>query len=64
MEEEEEKVINKIIKCLKNGEKTIKEIANEVEVSRITVTKYLHYLLGKGIVEYREVGKAKLFRLK
>ncbi len=43
---------------------TIQQISDLVKLSRLTVTKYLHELLGAEIVTQRKVGKAKLTYLK
>jgi DNA-binding IclR family transcriptional regulator len=43
---------------------TIQQISNELKISRITATKYIHELIGAEIVYQRKVGKAKLCYLK
>ena len=42
---------------------TIIEIAERVNVNRLTASKYLHGLERSGFVKYRTVGNAKLFYL-
>jgi response regulator of citrate/malate metabolism len=58
--------VKKIKEALKSNPKglTIKEISDATGIGRITVRKYLAYLLGKKEVEMRQVGVAKLFYLK
>ncbi len=43
---------------------TIQQMSDMLGLSRLTVTKYLHELLGAEIVTQRKVGKAKLTYLK
>jgi len=40
---------------------TIVEIAEKVNINRLTASKYLYSLETRGIVRYRAVGNAKLF---
>jgi response regulator of citrate/malate metabolism len=58
--------IKKIKDALKDKPKglTIAEISKATGLGRITVKKYLLYLLGKKEVEMRQVGPAKIFYLK
>jgi response regulator of citrate/malate metabolism len=58
--------IKKIKDALKNNPRglTISEISEATGLGRITVKKYLLYLLSKKEVEMREVGVAKVFYLK
>jgi len=55
-----------IIKLLRKHPEglTIQQIANSIGKSRITVTKYIHELLGANIIYQRKVGKAKLCYLR
>jgi len=43
---------------------SISEIARKTDMTRITVTKYLSYLLGRGEVEMKQFGKVKVFYIK
>jgi len=43
---------------------TLQKIANLTSMSRLTATKYVHELLGQGIIYQRKVGIAKLCYLK
>jgi response regulator of citrate/malate metabolism len=43
---------------------TIEEIAKKTEINRITASKYLAIMDAKGIVKFRNVGKAKLYSIK
>jgi response regulator of citrate/malate metabolism len=58
--------IKKIKDALKDKPKglTITEISEATGLGRITVKKYLLYLLSKKEVESRQVGVAKVFYLK
>ena len=58
--------VKKIKDALKDKPKglTISEISEETGLGRITVKKYLLYLLSKKEVEMRQVGVAKVFYLK
>jgi response regulator of citrate/malate metabolism len=58
--------VKKIKEALKDKPKglTIAEISKATGLGRITVKKYLLYLLGKKEVEMRQVGPAKIFYLK
>ena len=58
--------IKKIKGALKDKPKglTIAEISKATGLGRITVKKYLLYLLSKKEVEMRQVGPAKVFYLK
>jgi response regulator of citrate/malate metabolism len=58
--------VKKIKDALKNNPRglTIAEISEATGLGRITVKKYLLYLLSKKEVEMRQVGVAKVFYLK
>jgi len=58
--------VKKIKDALKNNSRglTITEISEATGIGRITVKKYLLYLLSKKEVETRQVGVAKVFYLK
>jgi response regulator of citrate/malate metabolism len=58
--------VKKIKDALKDKPKglTIAEISKATGLGRITVKKYLLYLLSKKEVEMRQVGPAKIFYLK
>jgi len=58
--------VKKIKDALKDKPKglTITEISEATGLGRITVKKYLLYLLSKKEVEMRQVGVAKVFYLK
>lgn len=43
---------------------TLQKIAQLTNMSRLTATKYIHELIGSGIVYQRKVGVAKLCYLK
>jgi len=43
---------------------TIQQIADAIKTTRITATKYIHELIGEGMVYQRKVGIAKLCYLK
>ena len=43
---------------------TLQKIANLTGMSRLTATKYIHELMGAGIIYQRKVGIAKLCYLK
>ena len=57
------KIIVKILKKHPEG-LTLHSLAELSEMNRLTATKYVHELLGEGIVYQRRVGKAKLCYLK
>ena len=42
---------------------TIEEVSKEIDVHRITASKYLAVLEARGLVKYRFICKAKLFSL-
>jgi len=56
----------KIISILKDHSEglTLQEIAKLSGMSRITATKYVHELLGAGIIYQRKIGRVKLCYLK
>jgi Mn-dependent DtxR family transcriptional regulator len=43
---------------------TIADISQKLDINRITASKYLAILEAKGLVVYRNVGKAKLYSIK
>ena len=55
-----------IVKILKKHPEglTLHSLAKLSDMNRLTATKYVHELLGEGIVYQRRVGKAKLCYLK
>jgi len=57
------KVIVDILRAHPEG-LTIQKIAKLSGMSRLTATKYIHELLGAGIIYQRKVGVAKLHYLK
>ena len=58
-----EEIIKKILALLDKEKEglTIAEISRKLKINRITVTKYVYYLLGAEKIKYREIGGAKLF---
>ncbi len=61
-----EEVIIDVQKILKKDNRglTIQELADQTNVSRITVSMALMNLIGKGIINVREIGNCKLHYLK
>jgi DNA-binding IclR family transcriptional regulator len=57
------KVILKVLREHPEG-LTLQKIANLSKMSRLTATKYVHELMGAGIIYQRKVGIAKLNYLK
>jgi len=55
----------KILRCLsiKKGSCSLREVARYVDMHHTNVSKYVSRLVEKGILEYEEVGRAKIFRL-
>jgi predicted transcriptional regulator len=43
---------------------TLQKVAKLSSMSRLTATKYIHELMGEGIISQREVGMAKLCYIK
>lgn len=43
---------------------TLQKVAKLSDMSRLTATKYIHELMGEGIISQREVGMAKLCYIK
>lgn len=60
---EPKKIILRILKKHPEG-LTIQKIAKLSGMSRITVTKYIHELIGEGRIHERKVGMARLLYLK
>ena len=57
------KVIIEVLQAHPEG-LTLQKIATLTKMSRLTATKYIHELIGAGIVYQRQVGVAKLCYLK
>ena len=57
---------NQIIEILKKHPEglTLQKIAQLTNMSRLTATKYVHELIGSGVIYQRKVGVAKLCYLK
>jgi len=56
---------HKILNLLKDKDEdiTINEIANSIKADRHTAAKHLEMLKSKGLVEYRTIGKSKVWKL-
>jgi predicted transcriptional regulator len=56
---------HKILDLLKDKEEdiTINEISSAVKIDRHTAAKRLEMLKGKGLVEYRTIGKSKVWKI-
>ncbi len=56
---------HKILNLLKDKEEdiTINEIANSIKADRHTAAKRLEMLKSKGLVEYRTIGKSKVWKI-
>jgi predicted transcriptional regulator len=56
---------HKILNLLKDKEEdiTINDIANNIQVDRHTAAKRLEILKSKGLVEYRTIGKSKVWKI-
>jgi len=61
--EDPRKVIIDVLKLHPEG-LTLHKIAQLTKMSRLTATKYVHELLGAGVIYQRQVGVAKLCYLK
>lgn len=60
-----EKVIKAIKEATKNNELlNIKILSKKLGMSRVTVSKYVHYLIGAGKIEVQNFGKNKIIRWK
>lgn len=60
-----EEILQKIREVLRNkGEATVTQLAREVKVSRITIYRYLIYLIKNNEIEEKEIGNITIFRLK
>jgi response regulator of citrate/malate metabolism len=58
-------ILQKIREVLKNkGEATVTQLAREVNVSRVTIYRYLIYLIKNNEIEEKEIGNITIFRLK
>ncbi len=60
---EPKKTIVEVLKKHPEG-LTLQKVAILTEMSRLTATKYIHELLGEGLIYQRKVGIAKLCYLK
>ena len=58
-------VAHKILNLLKDKDEdiTINDIANGIKADRHTAAKHLEALKSKGLVEYRTIGKSKVWKL-
>ena len=56
-------MMDEILKELEKNNLTIKQISSRTGINRMTAAKYLAVLEAKGLVKYREEGRAKLFSL-
>jgi hypothetical protein len=56
-------IFKDVLGLLEKNEKGLltNEIASNLKLDRHTVSKYLHVLKEKGLIEFREIGKAKLW---
>ena len=61
MAAETKQIQESILEALSKGSFTIEEIAENIGVHRTTVSKYLAIMEAGKIVEYKNVGKAKMF---
>jgi PleD family two-component response regulator len=55
---------NELLETIKKGKMTTTEIVNRVNMSKVTALKYLEELRANGLVDYDEVGPAKVWFLK
>lgn len=60
---EENKILEKIRKMIEEARfgVTIKDISETLKISRITAARYVSYLLGKGEIEEKKYGRARVF---
>ena len=58
-----QKLINKILEIIKSNKRgtTIKEIMENLKISRFTADKYLYYLKGAKKIEERRIGRLRLY---
>jgi len=56
-------LIKKIVECLAKGPKSISEIANETELDRTAIVKYLNILKDSKFLKQEEKGTSKIFHL-
>ncbi len=54
-------VQDSILQALEKGSFTIEEISASIGIHRTTVSKYLAIMEAGKVVEYRSIGKAKMF---
>ena len=52
-----------LLNVVKNGKQTTSEIVNKVNMSKVTALKYLEGLREKKLVDYEEIGTAKIWFL-
>jgi len=52
-----------LLNVVKNGKQTTSEIVNRVNMSKVTALKYLEGLREKKLVDYEEIGTAKIWFL-
>jgi len=55
---------NELIDTLKKGKLTTSEIVTRVNMSKVTALKYLEGLKENGLVDYEEIGPAKVWSIK
>jgi len=55
--------VNRILKALAENPEglSISEVARITKMNRLTIAKYLSYLLGRGEVKMKQFGKVKVF---
>ncbi len=63
MKKQTNEVEGKILVALKKSDfgLTIEQVSKEIEMNRITASKYLAVMEVKGILECRIIGRAKLY---
>ncbi len=60
---ETKQIQDSILQALVKGSFTIEEISANIGIHRTTVSKYLAIMEAGKLVEYRSIGKAKMFFL-
>ncbi|MBI4168025.1 MAG: winged helix-turn-helix transcriptional regulator [Candidatus Aenigmarchaeota archaeon] len=63
MAAETRQIQESILEALSKGSFTIEEIAANIGIHRTTVSKYLAIMEAGKVVEFRSIGKAKMFFL-
>ncbi|HEY9204648.1 MAG TPA: response regulator [Candidatus Methanoperedens sp.] len=53
-----------LLEAIKSGKSTTSEIVGRVNMSKVTALKYLESLKEKGMVDYEEIGSARVWFLK